>query len=218
MAVVTPKDVDRGLRTTLWPALKAHGFDARTSRVAWRYTRDDVDVIQLQAVGQNAEAVGCPPLSLSVYVAAYPHFLERNERIPVRDGRLRPRYWDCDPFNRSLTKTIPQPWFRPFGEPMSDRVLPSIRLHREALRRLVNRAAHDRPEIWYMRTDGSNMDENLQDMMTVVLTAGLDLLEQWHDPNVVLEQIRTGELLNADSPRAYYLAEALKEHLARTSP
>jgi hypothetical protein len=214
---ITAQDVDRGLRATLWPAAKAHGFSARTSRVAWRYAGDDVDVIQLQAAGQDAEAAGCPPLSLSVYVASYPHFLERNDRIPIRDGRARPRYWDCDPFSRPLTKTIPQPWFRPFSEPMRDGGLPSIRLHRDALRGLVDRAVHDRPEIWYMRTDGSNLDENLHDMTTVVLTVGLDLLGQWHDPEAVLEQIETGELLGAASPRAFYLAEAIREHLARTS-
>lgn len=214
---IVAKDVDRVLRATLWPAIKAHGFEAHTSRVAWRYTGDDVDVIELQAIGQHAEAVGCPSLSLSAYVATYPTFLERDERVPVRDGRPRPHYWDCDPFNRSLRKTIPQPWFRPFSEPANDRVLPSIRLHRDALRRLVNRAVHDVPEIWYMRKDGSNLEENLHDLTTVVLTTGLDILDRWHDAEQVLEQIQTGMLLNPESPRAYYLSESIKAYLARTS-
>jgi hypothetical protein len=40
---------------TLWPAIKAHGFATRTDRVAWRYAGDDIDVVELQAVGQSAE-------------------------------------------------------------------------------------------------------------------------------------------------------------------
>ena len=163
------KALNRALRGTLWPALKAHGFTFRTDRVAWRYAGDDIDVVELQAVGQHAEAVGCPPLSLSVYVAAYPRFLPREPGIPVRDGRLRPHYWDCDPFRRSLHKTLSQPWFRPFSEQRDRRLLPSLRLHREALSKLIDRTAHDRPDIWYMRDDGSNVDENLRDLTTVVL-------------------------------------------------
>jgi hypothetical protein len=210
-------DLDRALRATLWPAVKAHGFSARTSRVAWRYAGDDVDVVELQMVGQNAEAVGCPSLSLSVYVATFPHFLPRDGRIPTRDGRLRPHYWNCDPFSQSLQKTIAQPWFQPFSEPCDNRVLPSIRLHRDALRKLVNQAVHDVPNIWYMRDDGANLDENLQDLTNVVLTAGMDLLDQWHDPELVLDLIESGRLLNAESPRAYYLSESIRDYLAASS-
>jgi hypothetical protein len=210
-------DLDRALRATLWPAVKAHGFSARTSRVAWRYEGDNVDVVELQTVGQNAEAVGCPSLSLSVYVATYPHFLSRNGGVPTRDGRLRPHYWHCDPFNQSLHKTIAQPWFRPFGQPRDNRVLPSIRLHRDALRKLVNQSVHDVPDIWYMRDDGSNLDENLQDLTSAVLTAGMDLLDQWHDPELVLDLIEAGRLLNAESPHAYYLSESIRDYLAGSS-
>ncbi len=211
---IDAKDLNCGLRATLWPALKAHGFSARTERVAWRYLGEDIDVVELQAVGQSAEAIGCPSLSLSVYVAVYPRFLPRTERVPVRDGRLRPHYWDCDPFRRPLSKTIAQPWFRPFSEPRDRRMLPSFRLHREALSRLVSHATHDVPEIWYIRDDGSNLDENLRNLTTVVLSAGLDLIDELHDPRRVLELIQTGALLNADSPRAHDLSETIEDYLA----
>jgi hypothetical protein len=211
------KDLNRQLRATLWPAIKAQGFSSRTDRVAWRYAGDDIDVVELQAVGQDATAVGCPPLSLSVHVAAYPPFLERDAQIPIRDGRLRPHYWHCDPFSRSMHKTIPQPWFRPFSETRDKRMLPSFQLHREALSRLVDRAVHDVPDIWYMRDDGSNMDQNLEDLTTVVLSSGMDLLNQFHDPQQVLEMIRSGALLNAESPRAFYLKEAIEAYFAGRS-
>jgi hypothetical protein len=113
-----------------------------------------------------------------------------------------------------MPKTISQPWFRPFSQPLNTRMPPSFRLHLEGLRKVVHQAVHDRPDIWYMRDDGSNMDENLLDLTTVVLSAGLDLLDQFHDPLLVLELIETGGLLNPESPRAYELRETIQDYLA----
>jgi hypothetical protein len=208
------KDLNRALRATLWRALKAHDFTERTERVAWRYSGDDIDVVELQAVGQNAEAVGCPPLSLSVYVAGFPRFLERQHWIPLRNGRLRPHYWDCDPFRRAMEKTLAQPWFRPFSERRDDRMSASFRLHRDALKRLVDPKVHDRADIWYMRDDGSNLDENLRDLTEVVLSEGLDLMDQLHDPIRVLELIDDGSLTSPTSPKAFEMRQTIEEYLA----
>ena len=95
-----------------------------------------------------------------------------------------------------MHKSLAQPWFRPFGQPVDRRMLPSFRLHREALSKLVDRSVKERPEIWFMREDGSNLDENVDDIVSVVLTDGLDLLDQFHDPQVVLELIDSGWLLD----------------------
>jgi hypothetical protein len=212
------KVLDRGLRATLWPALRAHRFTDRTERVAWRYAGEDIDVVEVQVVGQHAEAVGCPSLSPSVFVATYPRFLERNERIPLRNGRPRPHYWDCDPLSRAMRKTLSQPWFRPFGEARDKRMLPSFRLHRDALKRLVDRSVHDVAEIWFMRDDGSNLDENLRDMTAVVMSDGLDLLDRFHDPRQVLELIDSGQLLVPTSPRAHELRATIEEYLTARLP
>jgi hypothetical protein len=132
----------------------------------------------------------------------------------MKDGRLRPHYWHCDPFRQFMHKTIPQPWFRPFSQPRDKRMLLSFRLHREALRRLVDRTVHDVPDIWYMREDGSNLQENLADMTRVVLTTGLDLLDQLHDPRRALQLIESGSLLSPTSPRAQDLKDAIEDYLA----
>jgi hypothetical protein len=212
---IDAKDLNRGLRATLWPAIKAHGFTARTDRVAWRYQGDDIDVIELQAVGQSAEVIGCPPLSLSVVVCSYLPFMDRTAgRLPMRNGKSRPHYWHCDPFRIFMQKTIAQPWFRPFSQPRDKRTLLSFRLHRDALRRLVDRSVHDVPDIWYIREDGSNLDESLLDLTRVVLSAGLDLLDQFHDPRRVYEMIENGSLLNAESPHAQSLKRAIETYLA----
>jgi hypothetical protein len=87
-------------------------------------------------------------------------------------------------------------------------------LHRDALRRLVDRSVHDVPDIWYIRADGSNLDENLLDLTKVVLSTGLDRLDQFHDPRRLYEMIENGSLLNADSPRAESLKAMIEAYLA----
>ena len=211
---VSPQDLTRGLRRTLWPALEAHGFTERTERVAWRYINGDVDVVQVQAVGQDADAVGCTPISFSVYVACYPRFLTgTGPSVPEKRGLLRPHYWHCDPFNRAMNKTIGQPWFRPFAEPAPRSMLPSFRLHREGLMRVLRRDVHDCRDIWYVREDGSNLDEDLRDMTAVVMSEGLAYLSTIHDPVGVLGLLERGDIGNRDSPRSFYLSETIREYL-----
>ena len=222
MAQIEARDVNRALRGTLWPALKAHGFTERTERVAWRYASESINVVEVQAVGRYSEQVGCPPLSLSVFVAAYPPYLPEAQlvgdlasSIPTRAGRLRPHYWHCDPFSRSMEKTVSQPWFRSFSRPADQRRPLAFRLHEEALRRLTSRAAHDLPDVWYMRDDGSNLDDNLRDMTTVVLTVGLELHDQWNDPRRVLEWLERKRQSADESPHDFYLREAIQDYLSR---
>ena len=196
------KTLNRTLRTTLWAALKAHGFLARTERAAWRYSDENIDVVQLQAVGQYAEETGCPPLSLSTVIACYPAYIPADSNVPEKDGQPRPRYWHCHPFSAFLDKSLSQPWFSPFAQLRDRRTLPSFRLHQEALKRLTDPAVHDRIDIWYMRDDGSNVDENCRDITSVVLTQGLRLLDRIHDPTQALALIDGGTLVPSTSPMA----------------
>jgi hypothetical protein len=213
---ITSNDLNRGLRNTLWPALKIQGFAERTERVAWRRVDGDIDVVKVQVVGQQADAVGCPPMSFSAYVACYPRFLVGTDQsVPAQQGGLRPHYWHCDPFNRAMDKTIEQPWFRPFGGPRPRSMLPSLRLHREGLMRVLRRDVHDRPDIWYVREDGSNLDEDVRDMTGAVLSGGLAFLSSMHDPVGVLNLLERGEIGNPDSPRSFYLSETIREYLSR---
>jgi hypothetical protein len=93
-------------------------------------------------------------------------------------------------------------------------MLPSFRLHRDALKRIIDPSVRDRPETWYMRDDGSNMGENLEDITQVVLSTGLDLLDQFHDPRRVHALIEDGTLLVPTSPRASELKQAVEAYLA----
>lgn len=214
--VIGLKDLDRGLRETLWAALKAHGFGDRTERVAWRETDGGIDLVEIQVVGQHADALGCPSVSFSAFVACYPRFLAGTDpSLPARNGRLRPHYWHCDPLYRAMHKTIKQPWFRPFSTPPPKSMLSSFRLHREALMGVLRRDVHDRADVWYVEADGSNLAENLKDLTSVVLAKGLDFLDAVHDPAALLGQLERGDIGNRDSPRSFYVSEAIREYLSR---
>ena len=71
------------------------------------------------------------------------------------------------------------------------------------------------PTSGIMRDDGSNLDDNLRDMTSVVLTVGLDLLDQWNDPRRVLEQLEQKKQSADESPQDFYLREAIQDYLRR---
>jgi hypothetical protein len=114
-----------------------------------------------------------------------------------------------------MSKTIEQPWFRPFSQPRPGSMQPSFRLHREGLMRVLRRDVHDRPDVWYVREDGSNLDEDLRDLTEVVLSDGLAFLSRIHDPVGVLSLLERGDIGNRDSPRSFYLSESIREYVRR---
>src|SRR5690348_1728037 len=136
--------------------MRERGFTRRTSRVAWR-DRVNVELLEIQSVGAHWDAVGCTSFSISAWVAALPPWLSSTAKVDSRDGRLRPHYWHCA-LSRQLRKTLDQPWFHPFAEARPN--LPSpMRMHREGLMHVSRREVHDRDDIWFIKKDGSNLDE-----------------------------------------------------------
>lgn len=196
---VDASDVSRELRVQLWPALKALGFTVRTERVAWRHLDDAIDVVEVALVGPNAEAVGSTSFSFGAHVASVPGFLPA-DGLPVgRDGRPRPHYWQCE-LQETLSKTLGQPWFRPFAGPANPRLPGSFMRHREGLMRVFRRDTHDRADTWFVLADGSNLSETVSDLLGVVERDGLPLLERFHDPCAVAGLAREGALhMAADS-------------------
>ena len=110
------RDVTRRFRSDLWPTVKSHGFARRTERVAWREVGDSVDIIEVNLIGQLADAVGCTSYSFGAFVASLPVYLRSARVRSDTDGRHRPHYWDCE-LKMQLSKTLRQPWFRPFASP-----------------------------------------------------------------------------------------------------
>jgi hypothetical protein len=196
------RDVNRSLRTHLWPALRDGGFRQRTDRVGWRYLDGGVDVVEVTSVGPGADAVGCTSFSFGAHVASVPRYLPLPERAAAdRDGRPRPHYWNCE-LNQHLEKTLSQPWFEPFANPPRPRTPGSTLAHRLGLERVLRRDRHDRPDIWFVLGDGSNLDEVVVDVAKVVESTGLPLLRGFHDPCRVLALLAAGSLTMGPDSRA----------------
>jgi hypothetical protein len=198
--MITVRDVNRVLRAELWSSLAPMGFLDRTDRAAWRQTADWVDVIDVQSTGAGADAIGCTSMSFSAHAATAPGFLLGDEGRSVdKEGRYRPHYWES-PLQFGLTKTLSQLWFQPFAKEPSPGTPRSVLMHREGLRRVLRNDRHDRPDIWYVREDGSNLNEVVADLRSAVLNTALPVLDRAHDPCKALAMIAAGQFVNADSP------------------
>jgi len=207
--------VDRQLRAKIWPLLRLHGFLRRASRIAWRY-ENGVDLVEISSVGSSWDAVGCTSFSISARVAAMPPFVKPPKQTPERDGQLRPHYWHCQ-LQWGLRKSLSQPWFHPFAEPHRD--LPrSLALHREGLKQVLRRDVHDRTDIWFIKEDGSNVDEVMDDLIAAIEGEGMAVLARFHDSNAVIKMVLAEELgARPNSPAANELIRGALEFLS-TNP
>lgn len=198
------KDVNRALRRELWGYLKAQGFQFRTDRAAWRYLDDAVDVIEVPSVGSAADAIGCTPFSFTARAAALPTWVDTGiagtpRGIPTERPKSRPHYWDA-PLQFGLSKGLAQPWFEPFTRPPGPGTLPGVLLHREGLMKVLRRDRHDRPDVWFVKEDGSNLDEVVEDLRGAIDTVALPRLGSLHDHCQALPMLESGLLVVPDSP------------------
>jgi len=197
---VDARDVTRRFRSDLWPTVKSHGFARRTERVAWREVGDSVDIIEVNLIGQLADAVGCTSYSFGAFVASLPVYLRSARVRSDTDGRHRPHYWDCE-LKMQLSKTLRQPWFRPFASPVRGNLPESSMKHRKGLMAVLRTDVHDRTDTWFVREDGTNLSECVLDLLAVIERDGLPLLQRLHDPCVVAQIVREGQLsIRPDSP------------------
>ena len=207
---MVPGDVSRALRGEFWPKLKVAGFEVRTDRAAWRYANDAVDVIDLWAVGADADACGCTSVSFSAMAASIPSFMPAPPAWSLKHGRPRPRYPDCQ-LKVRLTKTLSQPWFAPFASPPKPMTLPAFLAHRRGLQAVLRTDRHDRPDIWYVKDDGSNLGEVVADLWHVTQSVGLPALDRMHDPCQVIEMVMDRTLVSdPESPVARYILAAAR--------
>ena len=199
--------VNRALRASVWPRLRSEGFESRTARAAWRYWDGGVEVVDVQSIGPEWDAVGCTSYSFGAQVGSWPAYFADEGTPPIgKDGRPRPRYWNC-PLNFTAHKTISQPWFQAFAHEPSPSMTDAARKHREGLRAVLRADVHERPDIWYVLEDGSNLDEVVADLLQVVLSTLPDLASL-RDPCLTSARLKSGEFTNPESPHGSELIEA----------
>ena len=106
------KIVSAKLREIVRPTLKKEGFSRFTSRNAWRYHSDRIDVVNFQSFNSYmAGTLGCTTYSFAVNLGVLLRC------IPSRFGdesdgwetkQLRPSEYDCN-FRGGLRRSFPQP-------------------------------------------------------------------------------------------------------------
>jgi hypothetical protein len=203
--------VNRALRGVVWPALRDHGFVDWSTRAVWRdLNGGGVDVVEVPSVGSEWVAVGCTSYSVSAHVASIPSFMrDVDGSAPTRGDRTRPHYWHCS-LRATLSKRLAQPWFEPFRT-VPGRMTEPQQLHYDGLKRVVRSDVHDRPDIWFVREDGGNLVEVLEDLTGVLVGDGLSALAAFHDPGSVTRMVHEGRLgCRPGSPAATAIARAAR--------
>jgi hypothetical protein len=181
------RDVTREIRRNVWPMLRGEGFDSFTGRTAWRYAGTSVDVVNFQSFSASiADAVGCTPFSFSVNLGVWLPGNVSPALKPDGEGRPRPQEWECN-WRTRLTKSTPQPWFQPFSGRNVSRWPLGLRLHREGLKRVLRRDRHDREDIWFVRPDGTNLIDTVDDALHAIRDDGLPWFESTRIAEGVIE-------------------------------
>jgi hypothetical protein len=165
---IDSKAVNRALREIVWADLKLIGFSRRTARTAWRDRPGAIQVVDFQSFNSYlAEAVGTTTFSFGVNIGVfYPAVAERSSIAAFIPDQTRPAEWHCHA-RKHLGKGIAQPndpapqrWFDP-------------RPPQPSLGTWV-----DRPDIWYVLGDGSNLNLVVRDARERILEVGIPWLDR----------------------------------------
>jgi hypothetical protein len=153
---IDSKVVDAELRRVLWPELKAIGF-RRTGRTAWRDRPDCVQTVNIQSFNSYlADGIGATTFSFALNLGVfYPIIAEETPMSGFRGDPTRPAEWSCQARCHLAKGIVQSEWVH--GRPP------------------------DRPEIWYVRPDGSNVEVVVRDATERIKSDGLPWLERLSD-------------------------------------
>ena len=149
-------NVNRRIKNEIWPLLRKSGFSAFSTRTTWRYTPEQIHVVNFQSFNSYlAEGLGCTTfsfgLNLGIYFTAIPAFsLATNHK----DSESRPQEYQCH-FRHHPLKRFDQSEF-------------------------------PRRDIWYIETDGLNLPEVIADARTVVEMDALPWFDRFRSMEEVL--------------------------------
>lgn len=144
--------VSRGIRSSVWSALKDNGFSHFTTRTAWRYHPDRIDVINFQSFNSyQSSVIGCSTFSFAVNLGCFLLYVPYEygaTNLKDKGGLLLPEESQCQ---------------------LRGRIKPADQ--RSLLERLVKKGA---PKgIWIIHEDGSNVESALKEVRDRLLGEGL---------------------------------------------
>ena len=160
--------VDTAVREIVRPFLKNAGFTKFTGRKAWRFQPTTIELVTLRSFTSHI-AAGVGCTTFSFAVATGVWYR-------CLDGDLvKPEDYDLT-FSFVLGKTLRQPWFSSEGSAKS----------------------WDRPDVWYLLPDGSNLVESVRDAAGVLVASGLPLVDRFAEPELAYRALLTQTSRNPD--------------------
>jgi hypothetical protein len=109
LALVESSVVSREIKSVIRPLLQDAGFTQFTTRTAWRYAGERIDVVNFQSFNSFlANSLGCTTYSFCVRLGCSFDAIPRSERVKRKDEFFRPEEYECH-FRRPLQKSIQQP-------------------------------------------------------------------------------------------------------------
>ena len=168
---IDSKAVNRALREIVWPDLKLLGFSRRTPRTAWRDRSHAIQIVNFQSFNSYlADAIGATTFSFGVNLGVFcPAIANQSAIASFIPDRSWPPEWHCQA-RKHLGKGLVQP------NTMVKRRRFDPRSPQPSLGRWV-----DRPDIWYVLPDGSNVDIVAQDAHDRILEMGIPWLDRLSD-------------------------------------
>jgi hypothetical protein len=142
--------VDKAVRELVRPALKDVGFHRFAGRSAWRQHDQTVDLVVCRSFNSYvALGVGCTTFSFAVSAGVFYQCTAAADNPRPKDYELTFRF--------ELGKSLRQPYFHPYGGDETS----------------------DRPDVWYVLPDGSNLVECVNDARQAITTEGLPLIDRF---------------------------------------
>jgi hypothetical protein len=164
------KVVNKQIRAIIRPYLKSEGFTRFTSRSAWRYRPNIIDVVNFQSFNSYlAGSLGCTTYSFALNLGCYFPDIPSHypNQIRIKDGDLVPEEYHCH-FRLSLRKSLPQRGF-------------------------------PRDDIWYVDPEGRYLNAVIEDAKNVLKNDAKKWFERYQSLNEVLVELRFGKLKEWDT-------------------
>lgn len=161
------KAVDAVVRRLARPVLRRHGFERFTGRSGWRFSEETVELIVFRSFNGHV-AAGVGCTTFSFAVTAGVAYR------CLEPGLERPKDYELT-FRFELGKYLRQPIFHPCGR----------------------QAPGDRPDVWFVLDDGSNVEEAVSDAVTAIEKQALPLLDVYKHPQLAFEALLNGRSSNS---------------------
>lgn len=188
--LIGSSEINKDIRKILSPALKDCGFSKINTRKNWRWNKECVWVLQINALGKYfSDVTGWTPMSVTATVGIYYEFVPpENDEIKVNtNSKILPDYHQCHLW-KELTCNIDQANY---------------------INHLDNPMERKRNDIWWVEIDGSNGSKVITDIKDSFINAGLPWLEKFTNLDIAFEEIEKEN----DSFNKFYKAKYFAERL-----